>query len=149
MLTIKCEKLKEVLPEIKELLQEHYEELTLNKGHIKLKPVWNQYFDMENTEKFFAIIARMDGVVVGYSGFILDKHLHYEDILVAANDVLFLKKEHRLGMTGIKLLKFSEKFMSDMGANRITWHIKYKNDFRNILYRMGYLDEDIIVGKML
>lgn len=149
MLTIKCEKLKEVLPEIKELLQEHYEELTLNKGRIKLKPVWNQYFDMENTGKFFAIIARMDGVVVGYSGFILDRHLHYEDILVAANDVLFLKKEYRLGMTGIKLLKFSEKFMTDMGANKITWHIKHKNDFRNILYRMGYLDEDIIVGKML
>ena len=104
---------------------------------------------MENTGKFFAIIARMNGVVVGYSGFILDKHLHYEDILVAANDVLFLKKEHRLGMTGIRLLKFSEKFMIDMGANKITWHIKHKNDFRNILYRMGYLDEDLIVGKML
>ena len=52
-------------------------------------------------------------------------------------------------MTGIKLLKFSEKFMIDIGANKITWHVKHKNDFRNILYRMGYVDEDIIVGKML
>lgn len=149
MLTIECEKLEKVLPEIKQLLLEHYEELTLNKNKIKLKPVWDRYFDMEQSGKFFALIARIDNQVVGYSGFILDKHLHYEDILVATNDVLFLKKEYRLGMTGIKLLKFSEQYMKNQGANKITWHIKYSNDFRNILYRMGYANEDIIVGKLL
>jgi hypothetical protein len=39
--------------------------------------------------------------------------------------------------------------MKEFGANKITWHVKYSNDFRPILHRMGYADEDSIVGKML
>jgi hypothetical protein len=29
------------------------------------------------------------------------------------------------------------------------WHIKFAKDFRHILYRLGYCDEDAIVGKIL
>ena len=149
MITFACEKLEIVLPEIKELLQNHYEELTLNKGRVILKPVWERYFSMESAGKFFALIARDDGKAVGYSGFILEKHLHYEDILVANNDVLFLHKDFRLGTLGIKLLKYSEEYMRTLGADKVTWHVKMSNDFRPILYRMGYADEDVIVGKFL
>lgn len=149
MLTIACEPLAAVLPEIQHLLQAHYEELTLNKGRVTLKPVWSKYLDMERSGKFFALIARIDSEVVGYSGFILDQHLHYADLMLAQNDVLFLRKDHRLGMTGIRLLKFSEQFMQGKGANKIIWHIKLANDFRVILNRMGYQDEEVIVGKML
>ena len=68
---------------------------------------------------------------------------------MGSNDVLFLKKEHRSGSTGIKLIKYSEQKMKELGANKIAWHVKHSNDFRPILYRMGYADEDSIVGKML
>jgi GNAT superfamily N-acetyltransferase len=149
MITFACEKLETVLPEIKELLQSHYEELTLNKGRVTLKPVWERYFSMEAAGKFYALIARNDGKAVGYSGFILEEHLHYEDILVASNDVLFLHKDFRLGTLGIKLLKYSEEYMKTLGADKVTWHVKMSNDFRPILYRMGYTDEDVIVGKFL
>lgn len=143
------ESLSVILPNVKELLLEHYEELTLNKAKIKLKPVWVRYETMENFNQFYAITVRDDNVIVGYSGFIVQPHLHYEDVIVAQNDVLFLKKEYRLGTTGIRLLKYSEQCMKDLGVNKITWHVKYSNDFRSILYRMGYLDEDVILGKML
>lgn len=142
------ESLSIILPNVKELLLEHYEELTLNKAKIKLKPVWVRYETMEKFNQFYAITVRDDNVIVGYSGFIVQPHLHYEDVIVAQNDVLFLKKEYRLGTTGIRLLKYSEQCMKDLGANKITWHVKYSNDFRSILYRMGYLDEDVILGKM-
>lgn len=149
MLTYQMESLSVILPNVKELLLEHYEELTLNKAKIKLKPVWVRYETMENFNQFYAITVRDDNVIVGYSGFIVQPHLHYEDVIVAQNDVLFLKKEYRLGTTGIRLLKYSEQCMKDLGVNKITWHVKYSNDFRSILYRMGYLDEDVILGKML
>lgn len=148
MLTYQMESLSIILPNVKELLLEHYEELTLNKAKIKLKPVWVRYETMEKFNQFYAITVRDDNVIVGYSGFIVQPHLHYEDVIVAQNDVLFLKKEYRLGTTGIRLLKYSEQCMKDLGANKITWHVKYSNDFRSILYRMGYLDEDVILGKM-
>jgi hypothetical protein len=87
--------------------------------------------------------------LIGYSAFFLKPHIHYKDILVASNDVLFLKKEHRVGRFGLKLIKYSEQKMKELGANKITWHIKSSNDFSPILHRMGYIDEDIIVGRML
>jgi hypothetical protein len=68
---------------------------------------------------------------------------------VATNDVLFLIKRVRTGTTGIKLIKYSEQRMKELGATKMTWHIKHANDIRPILHRMGYVDEDIIVGKML
>lgn len=149
MLTYQMELLNVILPDVKELLIQHYEELTLNKAKIKLKPVWTRYEAMEASNQFYAITVRDSGTIVGYSGFIFQPHLHYEDTLVAQNDVLFLKKEYRLGTAGIRLLKYSEECMKNLGAHKVTWHVKYSNDFRNILYRMGYLDEDVILGKML
>jgi len=149
MITYQMESLAEILVDVKDLLLQHYEELTLNKAVIKLKPVWTRYESMELNKQFYAVTVRDNGVLIGYSGFILQPHLHYEDILVAQNDVLFLKKQYRLGATGIRLLKYSEQCMKQLGANKITWHVKYSNDFRKILYRMGYLDEDVILGKLL
>ena len=68
---------------------------------------------------------------------------------MAANDVLFLRHDLRLGTTGIKLLKFSEQQLKLLNVNKITWHVKFAKDFRPILHRMGYADEDVIVGKLL
>jgi len=143
------EKLETVVDDAKELLFQHYQELTQYKSKIILKPIWEKYFDLEKNSKFFLFTARNNGELVGYSGFFLDSHIHYADTLVAVNDVLFLKKEFRQGLTGIRLLKYSEKEMAKLGADKISWHVKFSNDFRPILHRMGYLDEEVIVTKMI
>jgi len=148
-LDLQTEPLADIISEVQYLLEQHYEELTLNKHQIKLKPIWARYLALEAEGKFITVTARIDGELVGYSGFFLDQHIHYEDLRVATNDVLFLRKDLRQGMTGIRLIKYSEGTMRDFGANKITWHVKYKNDIRPILHRMGYVDEDVIVGKLL
>ena len=148
-LDLQTETLADIITEVQDLLVQHYEELTLNKQYIKLKPVWSRYLALEAEGKFITVTARIAGELVGYSGFFLDRHIHYEDLIVATNDVLFLRKDLRQGMTGIRLIKYSEGTMRDFGANKITWHIKYSNDIRPILHRMGYADEDVIVGKLL
>ena len=143
------ETLNIIFDEVQELLKLHYEELTLNKDVVKLDPDWFRYFDLENSGKFHTITARDNDKLVGYAGWFLMPHIHYKSILVASNDVLFLHPDYRLGTSGIKLLKYSESEMLKLGANKITWHIKESNDFRNILYRMGYKNEDMICGKLL
>jgi len=148
-LDLQIEPLVNILDEVKDLLIQHYEELTLNKHFVKLKPVWDRYLLLEKNGKFVTITARINKELVGYSGFFLDQHIHYEDLYVATNDVLFLRKDLRLGTSGIRLIKYSEDQMRKLGANKITWHIKYSNDIRPILHRLGYIDEDVIVGKLL
>lgn len=149
MLELKIESLFDIMEEMNLLTEQHYQEITLYKDKVKLNPDWNAYKTMEDNKQFFLFTARVNSELVGYSAFFLKPHLHYKDMLVGSNDVLFLKKEHRSGSTGIKLIKYSEQKMKEFGANKIAWHVKYSNDFRPILYRMGYADEDSIVGKML
>ena len=149
MLDLKIESLFDILSEMEELTKFHYQEITLHKDKVKLNPDWETYKKLEDNNQFFLFTARINKELIGYSAFFLKSHIHYRDILVASNDVLFLKKEHRVGRVGLKLIKYSEQKMKELGANKITWHIKASNDFRPILHRMSYIDEDIIVGKML
>lgn len=143
------ELLSTIKAELQILLLDHYEELTLNKNKVKLNPNWNRYFELEAQGKLHLFTLRDQTKLVGYSVFFLDKHIHYDDLMVATNDIIYLKKDERLGIAGIKLLKFSEQQMKLLGADKITWHIKMSQDFRPILHRMGYVDEDVIVGKVL
>lgn len=148
-LELKTEPLFDIMNEMKILTKEHYQEITLYKDKVKLDPDWNAYKMMEDKNQFFLFTARVDGELVGYSAFFVKPHIHYKELMVASNDVLFLNKKHRTGLTGIKLIKYSEQKLKEIGVNKITWHVKYSNDFRPILHRMGYADEDVIVGKML
>ena len=149
-LIFNCEPVLMVKPEMEPMLIDHYEELTLHKDKIKLAPDWELYDKMEKTNNFYLLTARdsENKSLLGYSAWFVKPHIHYKETIVAANDVLFLRKDQRTGMTGIKLIKYSEQEMKKY-AHKITWHVKGEPDFRPILHRMGYMDEDVIVGKML
>jgi hypothetical protein len=140
---------EKLVEDIKPLLELHYQELTLNKEHIKLDPDWHKYSILAKNKSLVVITARDQGKLVGYSVFFITNHLHYQQNKMANNDVLFLHEDYRKGTTGIKLIKESEKALKDLGIIKILWHIKFAKDFRKILYRLGYHDEDAIVGKIL
>ena len=147
MITYQTELLCEVVPEVSELLDMHYQELTLNKDKIKLKPIWSKYAALEAAGAFTVFTARDDAALVGYSAFFLNAHLHYEETMCAMNDVLFLHPDYRKGMTGIKLVKYSEKQLQARGVNKVTWHAKFDTNLIPILHRLGYKNEEIVLGK--
>jgi hypothetical protein len=140
------ELLSVIRKDIDSLLDLNYAELTLNKQCIKLNPDWEKYAKLEHEGKLTIFTVRDDSDLVGYSFFFIDTHIHYKDLLVATNDVLFLHKDYRKGMTGIKFLKFCDSNLA--GVDKIVWHVKDSNDFKPILYRMGYNNEDTILGKL-
>jgi len=149
---IRFEVIKEVdsiKDQIQVLIKRHYAELTLDKDVMKLAPDWDRYNELNNLGKL-SIVAAYDGEkIVGYSVFFLNEHIHYKNNIIANNDVLFLAPEYRLGMTGIKLIKYSEMILQQLGVSKVIWHVKQAKDFRKLLHRMGYQDEDIIVGRAL
>ena len=149
MITFQKELAANIRYEIAGLLDEHYEELTLNKSIVKLNPNWDKYLALENTNNLQVFTARKDGLLVGYSVFFLDYHIHYIDLLVATNDLIFMRAEERQGTVGIRLIKYSEEQLKLLGAHKITWHIKASNDFSPILRRLKYVNEDIVLGKLV
>ena len=132
-----------------ELLDLHYAELTLDKHVIKLAPNWDKYRQLNNEKKLLIVCAFELDKLVGYSVFFLDQHIQYENNIFARNDVIFLHPEYRQGMTGIKLIKYSELVLEELGVSKIIWHVKYSKDFRKILHRMGYQDEEVVVSRAL
>ena len=135
--------------DIERLILQHYEELTLDKDVVKLAPDWRRYYSMIENGSMVAFGITKDKQLVGYSVFFLSQHLHYENNTFANNDVLFLAPEQRVGMTGIKFIKYCEQELARLNVSKIVWHVKAAKDFRKILHRMGYADEDILVGKAL
>lgn len=149
MITFQREQVLDVADEIEDLLRMHYEEVALHKEAIPLDPDWPRYVSLEEVGQLAVYTARDDGRLVGYSVFFLYQHIHYKQTRIASNDVLFLHPDYRKGTCGIKLIKHSEQQLKSLGVNKVTWHIKFNKDFRPILHRMGYCDEEVIVGKIL
>lgn len=143
------EMLFEVASEVQDLLEMHYEELTLNKDKVRLKPMWERYAALERAGAFVIYTARKNGVLVGYSAFFINQHLHYADLTVAANDVLFLHPRHRTGRNGIRLIQFCENELKQkLVSFKMTWHAKMNTDLSSMLNRMGYSTEESMLAKI-
>lgn len=150
MITYQLESVTSIRLEGKALLWEHYDEVALYRDAIPLDPDWGKYEYMEQESSLVAVGARDDGRLIGYSVFFLNWHIHYKRSLYAANDVLFLEKAYRTkSSAGIRLIKESEKMLRARGVERILFHVKLDHDFRKILHRLGYFDEEVIVGKLI
>lgn len=148
MITFARELLCEVVQEVQPLLELHYRELCLHQDVIKLDPRWQDYALLEQLERFVVFTAREDRGLVGYNAFFLNRHMHYGGFTVAQNDVLFLAPDARRGTTGLKFIDWVEQAVWALGACKLTYHIKFSLDWRPILHRRGYQDEEVMVAKM-
>lgn len=134
--------------DIEPLLADHWREVALYQDQVPLEPDYSRYVAAENQGRLVMVTARKDGVLVGYSVFILHHHIHYKNCLVASNDVVYLRPDCR-GFVGARLLLQSENILREAGVDRVTWHVKPKHDWSSVLERMGYDHEEIIMGKLL
>jgi GNAT superfamily N-acetyltransferase len=149
MITFQQERLNDVRAEITPLLDKHYKEIALHQDAIPLAPDWARYASLEELGVLAIYTAREDGRLIGYSVFFVTPHIHYETTLVASNDLLFVDPEYRGGSTGLKLIRFSEQALKERGVKKVTWHCKFSNGLQHLLNRLGYADEEVIVGKIL
>lgn len=149
MIIIRPEKLSSVKDQVCELLEEHYQELTLHKNIVALDVDWDRYFKLEKAGMLHVIVARDEGIPIGYAVFFTHMHMHYKRVYFASNDVLYLRKEYRNYSTiGLRLIKESEDYMRKLGVEKITWHIKDSNDWSAILLRKGYCLEETVYSKV-
>jgi hypothetical protein len=145
------ETLFDVIEEVQPLLDAHYLELAKNQERIKLNPDWARYTAMEAAGSLLLFTARKDGKLIGYAAFFAGPHPHYTDLMLVSNDLLFLDAEHRVGRTGVRLIKYCEEQIAATysGQTCITWHAKERTALAGMLPRMGYCVQDIVLSKLL
>jgi len=149
MISFRRELLCEVVEEVQPLLHEHWTELTKNKDIAILDPMWQEYAALEQMGRFVIYTARDDGALVGYAAYFIQKHIHYAGMTTGTNDVLFLRKDARRGTTGLRLLDYCEAQLKTLGVQKLTYHIKFSMDWRCLLHRRGYADEEVMCAKVL
>src|SRR5678815_1801678 len=108
MLSFRVEDFVPKMDMLHELFSDQWEELAKNKQLMVLKPDKAAYERLERAGNLLSIFVYDNDTIVGYSLNILTNHIHYADLKMAANDVIFLDKAYRLGPTGLKLIKETE-----------------------------------------
>lgn len=140
------DKIENLLPP---LLEEHWEEVALNKQLMVLKPDLEKYAKLEELGLIIALFAYADNKIAGYSVNIIVNNMHYSDLIMCQNDVIFVSKEHRTSSLGIRLIKETEKYARELGAEMMLWHAKEHSNFSKLLRKKNYNIQDIIYSKNL
>lgn len=143
-----AEPLEPLWPEVYPLLVEHWQEIA-QFPDITLAPDVPLYKALDEAGMLRIYTARAAGKLIGYVAFIVRTHMHYRDSLQAQQDVLFLQAEHRRGLTGIRLLRFAEADLQQLGVQVVYQHVKTAHDFGPILERLGYGLVEKIYSKRL
>ncbi len=149
MPTFKQEFLETVKEDIKPLLQEHWEEIAVNKEVIKLNPDWDAYSDLEKVGCLKIFTAREEDKLIGYFVVIVRNHIHYKDHLFAANDIIYVSPEYRKGMVGAKLIKFAEKCLKEDGVSVLIINTKRHKPFDTLLSWLGFTYTERLYSKLL
>lgn len=147
MIEIRTSTVSEMLSHAAVLFDQHWDEVALNKRVMILKPDEEKYSAMEAAGKLMILSAWEDDNLVGYSVNIIDRHLHYADLIVCYNDLLFVTKARRASRLGLRLIQETEKRGAEQGAKLMLWHAKQDTALSIMMSRMKYNVQDIIFSK--
>lgn len=130
------ENMSEIWDECKALFPQHY--LDVNEDDkVKLGVNEKMYRQMDQMGMIDLYTARSDGILVGYSFFIVQPHMHYADDCIAYNSLLFLHQFARKGMNGYRFIKFCIQKIRERKPNRILISNRPKRDYSRLLKRLG------------
>ena len=151
MIRYQVEKLKDILDELKPLLELHWEEIALNKDKIKLNPDWDSYMKLEEAGILQLVTARETGSwqLVGYSVDLVSTSLHYSDHSFAINDVLFIHPDHRKGRVAIGLFAAVEEELKNRFVSLHVLHMKVEHSFEKLADYLGYKKVEYNYSKYL
>lgn len=131
------------------LLVCHYREIS-HYQDIFLDVDTARYLALESAGMLRIYTARVDGKLVGYAVFVVNRNSHYQESVQAVGDVLFVQEEHRRGRLGINLIKYAEESLRTEGIQVVYHHVKAQHlALAAILERENYQLVDLIYAKRL
>lgn len=130
------------------LLDEHYAEIAHYKD-IALDPDVEKYVRLDEMGILRVFTIRVIGSqdLIGYCVFSISTSLHYRRTLVAAQDVLFITKEHR-GL-GREFISWCDTELKKSGVIAVYHNVKAAHDWSHVLTDMGYALVDKVYSKRL
>lgn len=129
-----------------EVIAEHDRELRRFPAHVKLDVSWDRLQQVEDAGLVIAFGAFDGDSLVGYALSYAYRHMHY-DVLLAANDALFVLPAYRAKGLGLRLVRETERIAASMGAREVTWQARRGSTLERLLRKMDYRDTSSVMVK--
>lgn len=149
MITTHLESFEQRLPELKELLPEHYKELALNQDRVPLDPQYEVYIQREREGGLIFMVLRDAGEMVGYFIGFIAPGLHYQTCLTCTMDIFYVRKDKRAGSAGVRLFRAVEDELRRRGVQRWFMGSKIHADASALFKRIGAAPVETYYSKWL
>jgi len=163
MITYQVEKWDDCYEEAIPMLHAHYLEIATDQEIKPLDPDLEKYQQLEDAgylriftardqpqtlpevkDKGFKAVQLPDGQIrqtgklVGYFVSIVMHGLHYQQTMMALNDIMYIDPAYRGGTAGYRLIKLAAEDLKNLGADILTIHMKTDYPFRSLLTKLGF-----------
>lgn len=151
LITYQEEPFDTAFEEAQELLEQHWEEIAMNKDKIKLAIDKDRYKELADRGVLHIVTARDaniqkwaydPGKLIGYHVGMITPHLHYKNDLHGLTDIFFIHPDYRKGRIGIELFKFVEKAMKAHGVVKMMTAVKMHKDVGKIFEWLGWTEAE-------
>lgn len=149
MITFAIESFADRIPELRELLPAHYEELALDKESVPLSPQFDVYVEREIRGELLFVTVRESGDLIGYFIGFIAPGLHYSTCLTCTMDIFYVRKDRRTGSAGVRLFRFVEQELRRRGVKRWFMGSKTHADASALFERIGAARVEIYYSKWL
>lgn len=148
---IRQSSLSELREEAGLLLVEHHCEVVKDRELMRLKPDWDRYQYLEDSDMLLILTAWASEEIIGYCVCIMTSHLHYADLQVCTCDALFVHEEARRSRgVGLRLMEVAEEIAHENGCEAVFWAAPVGSRMNQILDGLnGYQKREVVYQKRL
>lgn len=141
--------LDEVIEKSQSMFLDHMDETEPEfiESGLKLNPDYDTYYALHKAGALFVLGVFFEDKLVGYSISICSVHLHYKDIYICANDLLYIDPEFRRSKLGLRLIIETELTAKKRGASQMIWSAKPSSTLARLMESKGYRLHDLIFLK--
>lgn len=138
MTTIAVENLTpDLIQELETIVRNNWDETGDGFG-IDLDVDWDAYLLLAETGDLRFFVCRDDGVIVGYSVFVITRYPRSKHVPYAMQDTIYVLPKYRVGGLGIRLVRFIEDELRKDGVQLITQAARSGTAFDKVLRHNGY-----------
>lgn len=138
MIEYQEELISDLVDELKPLLEEHWQELAVNKEERPLDVDWDNYINLNNLGLMKIYTARKEGELVGYATFVVTTNLHYRTWKCATCDVYFVNPLYRKSGVGTEFFKEIVEWLRTYNVHSIYVHDKLSKSHSKLFTALGF-----------
>lgn len=132
------------------LFNAHWAEIARHRDQVPLNPDWARYQKLEDAGALLAVTMREGWRLVGYATFLVASHLHYLQIKVASQDMIYIAPEYRAGgFAYCELVRFCDAELEARGVNISLQRDKNAHALGPVYRRLHYTPVEQVHEKVL